>query len=126
LGERRNWLTRALIVTVLLLGPATAMAQTSSANSQNLSDENLLIAVPEGYKVDFQQRTGNMLISEMVPVAQTVANWTEMGGLPRYRIESGRTGRREWLRLYGVAAELPTQQGHRQAGDHLVQGHCRE
>jgi hypothetical protein len=34
--------------------------------------------VPDGYKIDFQQRSGNMLISEMVPAAQSVADWTEM------------------------------------------------
>jgi hypothetical protein len=78
LREHSNLLTPALTVAGLLIGLATASAQTSSTNSQNLSDENLLVAVPDGYKVDFQQRSGSMLISEMVPVAQTVANWTEM------------------------------------------------
>jgi hypothetical protein len=74
----------ALITGGLLFGLATASAQTpsapvSSANNNNLlTDENLLVAVPDGYKIDFQQRTGNMLISETVPVAQTVHDWTEM------------------------------------------------
>jgi hypothetical protein len=45
LGGHSNCLTSALIVTVLLFGPATASAQTSSANNQNLSDENLLVAL---------------------------------------------------------------------------------
>ena len=78
LGGHTSWLTPSLIVASLLFGVATASAQTSSANNQNLNDENLLVAVPGGYKIDFQQRTGSMLISEMVPVAQTVADWTEM------------------------------------------------
>jgi hypothetical protein len=78
LGERRNGLAPALVVGVLLFGPANASAQTSSANSQKLSDENLLVAVPDGFKIDFQQRTDDMLISEAVPVAQSVHDWTEM------------------------------------------------
>ena len=78
LREHSNWLMPALIVAGIVTGFTTASAQTFSANNQNLRDENLLVAVPDGYKVDFQQRSGSMLISEMVPVAQTVANWTEM------------------------------------------------
>lgn len=76
--EHSNLRTPALTVTGLLIGLATASAQTSSTNSQNLSDENLLLAVPEGYKIDFQQQTGEMPIREMVPDAQTVTDWTEM------------------------------------------------
>ena len=34
--------------------------------------------MPTGYKVDFQQRKGNMLMTEMVPVNESVNNWTEM------------------------------------------------
>lgn len=136
-------------MTVLLFGPATASAQTSSANNQNLSDENLLVALPDGYKIDSQQRAGNMLISEMVPVAQTVADWTGMvtvqvfhdlkaapeqfkaridkegsaacSGIEPHPVAYGDENGYAYLVL---AAELPTQQGHRQAGDHLVQGHC--
>jgi hypothetical protein len=73
-----NWFTLPLIVAGLLFGPATASSQTSSTNNKTLSDENLLLAVPDGFKIDFQQRTGDMLISEMVPVAQTVHEWTAM------------------------------------------------
>jgi len=43
-----------------------------------LRDENLLQLLPKGYKVDFQSKQGNMLITEMVPQAETVNNWTEM------------------------------------------------
>lgn len=43
-----------------------------------LANENLLQNMPDGYKVDFQTRQGNMLLTEMVPRAQTVKNWTEM------------------------------------------------
>jgi hypothetical protein len=67
-----------LIAAGLLFGTATASAQTSPANNEKLSDENLLVALPDGFKIDFQQRAGNMLINEMVPVGQTVNDWTEM------------------------------------------------
>lgn len=43
-----------------------------------LEDENLLVSLPDGYKIGFQQKTGNQIISEMVPSAETVENWTEM------------------------------------------------
>ena len=44
----------------------------------DLENENLLTTMPAGYKVDFQQRKGNMLMTEMVPVGESVNNWTEM------------------------------------------------
>jgi hypothetical protein len=78
LGEHTSWLTPLLILASLLFGAEGASAQTSSANNQNLRDENLIVAVPDGYKIDFQQQTGDMLISEAVPVTQSVHDWTEM------------------------------------------------
>ncbi len=44
----------------------------------NLKDENLLQNLPDGYKVDFQTKQGNMLMMEMVPTNQSVNNWNEM------------------------------------------------
>jgi len=79
LGEHTTRFALALIAAGLLFGLTAASAQTSSTKgNEKLTDENLLVAVPDGYKIDFQQRSGNMLISEMAPVAQTVADWTEM------------------------------------------------
>ena len=43
-----------------------------------LEDENLLQTLPDGYKIGFQDRQQNMLLTEMVPEAETVENWTEM------------------------------------------------
>jgi len=40
--------------------------------------ENLLIALPDGYRIDFQQKQGKAQITEMVPKAESVKNWTEM------------------------------------------------
>ena len=40
-----------------------------------MDEETLLAALPEGYKRDFEQKTNESLISEMVPVGQSVSNW---------------------------------------------------
>jgi hypothetical protein len=78
LGAPSNRLLPALIAAVLLVSTATASSQTSQPNKEKLIDENLLVALPDGFKIDFQQRAGDMLISEMVPVEQSVNDWTEM------------------------------------------------
>jgi hypothetical protein len=54
----------------LILAAATARAE--------LENENLLVTLPPGYKVDFQQNNDKMMISEMVPSAENVNAWTEM------------------------------------------------
>lgn len=59
-----------LLLSAFMAVPSVCFAQ--------LKDENLLQNLPSGYKVDFQTRQGNMLITEMVPQAETVKNWTEM------------------------------------------------
>lgn len=46
--------------------------------SAKVADENLIQNFPIGYKVGFQAKQGNMLITEMVPKSETVNNWTEM------------------------------------------------
>ena len=43
-----------------------------------LKDENLLQTLPQGYKIDFQTRKGNMQMTEMVPQNESVNNWSEM------------------------------------------------
>jgi hypothetical protein len=43
-----------------------------------LENENLLVTIPPGYKVGFHEKTGASMMSEMVPDAETVENWTEM------------------------------------------------
>jgi hypothetical protein len=56
-------------ITLLCVAPAFAAG---------LEAENLLQALPDGYKIAFQDRQGGMLITEMVPKAETADNWTEM------------------------------------------------
>ena len=46
--------------------------------SADLKNENLLLDLPNGYKVDFQTKQGNMIMVEMVPQSETVNNWSEM------------------------------------------------
>src|SRR5579872_6676108 len=67
----RGTVMRAWVVVcaaVFVASPATA----------GLVNENLLVAVPDGYKIDFRDKKNGMLINEMVPVAESVRDWTEM------------------------------------------------
>ena len=52
----------------IYLGIVAAMA--ASACLAELQDENILTKLPDGFKIDFQQRNKDMLISEMVPEAK--------------------------------------------------------
>ena len=58
----------ASIIATLMFAPAQAQ----------LVNETLLVAKPKGYKVGWQNRNAQRLMSEMVPAGQTVENWTEM------------------------------------------------
>jgi len=59
-----------LTATVVLLALATPAFAYEG--------ENLLVSLPDGYKIDFQKRQGNTQITEMVPKAESVNGWTEM------------------------------------------------
>jgi hypothetical protein len=59
------------IVLVVLLG-ASQLCQAQ------LKDENLLVDLPPGYKADHEDRQGRVVLTEMVPRAESVASWTEM------------------------------------------------
>jgi hypothetical protein len=65
-------MSRLLLALVCLLAglPFTAQAQ--------FVNENLLHGLPSGYKIDFEARKGNMVMTEMVPQAESVKDWTEM------------------------------------------------
>jgi hypothetical protein len=49
-----------------------------STPADALENENLLVTLPKGYKVGFQNKSDREMISEMVPESETVQNWTEM------------------------------------------------
>ncbi|MCW5691543.1 MAG: hypothetical protein KIT48_04195 [Pseudolabrys sp.] len=57
---------------------ASALLLTLAAPAAAFQGENLLVSMPDGYKVDFQKRQGNTQITEMVPKAESVNAWTEM------------------------------------------------
>lgn len=58
----------------LVLGLAAGAGQASS----QLVNENLLVGMPEGYKVGFNDKNTSRVMTEMVPAGETVENWTEM------------------------------------------------
>jgi hypothetical protein len=43
-----------------------------------LDDENLLVAVPKGFKVGLTKKSDQQMITEMVPEKESVENWTEI------------------------------------------------
>ncbi len=56
----------------------SAVCRVDSSAQAQLQNENLMVTMPEGYKLGFQDRKDNRLINEMVPEGQTVDNWTDM------------------------------------------------
>jgi hypothetical protein len=61
----------------ILLG-LIAASLVAATPALALDNENLLLKPPKGFKVGFTNKTEKELITEMVPEAQTVENWTEM------------------------------------------------
>ena len=59
-----------VVLFLILLVPCISMA--------DLKDENLLCRVPNGYKVDFQNKQNKLITIEMVPVNESVNSWSEM------------------------------------------------
>jgi hypothetical protein len=57
------------VVFALLLAPPAAA---------ELVNENLLVELPPGYKIAFQNKKNDMLMNEMVPSNESADNWTEM------------------------------------------------
>ena len=56
-----------------------AIALTLAVPSAHaLENEVLLVAVPKGYKIGYEKKSGNQIMTEMVPQAETVKDWTEM------------------------------------------------
>ncbi len=53
-------------------------ASSASAAGAGLENENLLVTAPAGYKVGFETKKPNMLMTEFVPDKETVEDWSEM------------------------------------------------
>ncbi len=62
-------LTR-LLLSLLLASPSVCLAE--------LRAENLLQKLPQGYKIALHTKTRNMVMTEMIPQAETLDDWTEM------------------------------------------------
>ena len=60
-----------IVLAALLLALAAPSAHA-------LEGEVLLVTVPKGYKIGFEKKAGNQIMTEMVPQAETVKDWTEM------------------------------------------------
>lgn len=60
--------------TEFLAQPQTDVTQSGTG----LENENLLAGLPEGFKIDFQGRENNFVISEMVPEGESVNDWTTL------------------------------------------------
>jgi hypothetical protein len=58
------------ILLIFLLIPFPAHAQ--------LKNENLLVTMPDGYIVGFQDKNARQQMTEMVPRGQSVKDWTDM------------------------------------------------
>jgi hypothetical protein len=59
-------------------GFAVVVALAVGTPADALENETLLVSLPKGYKVGYQNKTPQGTISEMVPADETVENWTEM------------------------------------------------
>ncbi|WP_057462015.1 hypothetical protein [Pseudovibrio sp. POLY-S9] len=62
-----------------LLGAVFALLIASGLSfASDLKNENLLVGMPEGYKVAFSQNKNGLLVSEMIPRGQSLKNWKDM------------------------------------------------
>lgn len=60
-------------------GEAVLFCLTAAGGqAQQLKNENLLVGMPQGFKVGFKDSKNGMNMQEFVPAAETVQNWTEM------------------------------------------------
>ncbi|SDR32620.1 hypothetical protein [Pseudovibrio sp. Tun.PSC04-5.I4] len=59
-------------VFVLLLGVGVSFA------ASELKNENLLVTMPDGYKVAYSDRKKGLVVSEMIPKAQSLEDWQDM------------------------------------------------
>jgi hypothetical protein len=61
------------------VGLALVVCATAGAGqAQQLKNENLLVGMPQGFKLGFKDSKNGMNMQEFVPADETVQNWTEM------------------------------------------------
>ena len=56
---------------------AALLCLAAAAHAQ-LKDENLLVTMPQGFKVAMSESRKGLIMQEWVPANETVQNWTEM------------------------------------------------
>lgn len=65
---------RLAVILPLILATALSLAPPAVA----FENENLLVAVPKGYKPDYRAKSARGIITEMVLQNESVKDWTEM------------------------------------------------
>jgi hypothetical protein len=65
------------VIPILLAILLTILLFSVPAHAQ-LTNENLLVAMPDGYVVGFQDKNAKQQMTEMVPRGQPVKDWTDM------------------------------------------------
>lgn len=68
--ERSKRTAAAAVVLMCLIG--------GGLQAQQLKNENLLVGMPQGFKLGFKDSKNGMNMQEFVPASETVQNWTEM------------------------------------------------
>ena len=67
---RSKWTAASIAALVWLTAGAV--------QAQQMKNENLLVGMPQGFKVGFKDSKNGMNMQEFVPASETVQNWTEM------------------------------------------------
>lgn len=80
-AKSRHMTRLAKAAAVIVIGCTTTVTW-----GQSLIDaENLLFSPPKGFKVGFQSNRDNRLMTEWIPAAETVEDWTQMLTVQIYR-----------------------------------------
>ncbi|MBI3199024.1 MAG: hypothetical protein HYZ40_16260, partial [Rhodospirillales bacterium] len=66
------------ITTVVCLAVALSLAAAPLPAQAPFKGENLLVTMPPGFKMAFNDSRNGMNMQEWVPANETVQNWTEM------------------------------------------------
>src|SRR4029453_2143642 len=72
------------------LPTAFALALAAPA-AHALEGEVLLVTVPKGYKIGYEKKAGNQIMTEMVPDGETVKDGTEMAQVQTFLNRRGVT-----------------------------------
>jgi hypothetical protein len=67
---RSKWMAAGAALLMCLTG--------STLQAQQLKNENLLVGMPQGFKLGFKDSKNGMNMQEFVPASESVENWTEM------------------------------------------------